>query len=171
MKLQLQRVVGLASAVVTAAVLVGSAQAGHPNDRAGALGVGGAATSHLTVVPDVFERAVARATAHAVPDVFERAVARASGDGAVLPNDRAGKLGVGGVGSGSQVAVPDVFERAVARHVATGIQPTSSPSRTAAPDGGFRWGDAAFGAAAAFGFVVLGAAALTLRQRSRVVLR
>ena len=45
--------------LAAAAVLVGAAQAEHPNDRAGALGVGGVAATQTAVVPDWIDRAVA----------------------------------------------------------------------------------------------------------------
>ena len=123
MKLQRQRMGALALTIVTAAVLVGSAQAGHPNDRAGMLGVGGVAVEQGTGAVD---------------------------DQAIRPNDRPGMLGVGGI-----EPVRDTGVRAVT---------TSSAD-------GFQWGDAAFGAAAAFGFVLLGAAgALAIRHRGRVIL-
>ncbi len=87
MKAQAQRMIGtLVLTIAAAAILVGTAQAEHPNDRAGALGVGGVWASQNVTGPDAFERAAAKAIA----------------DAAVLPNDRAGKLGVGGVESTSQ---------------------------------------------------------------------
>jgi hypothetical protein len=152
----------IAAALVAAAVLAGTAQADRPDDRARMLGVG------------------AISSAVATPDVFERAAIRAMRDGVVRPDDRPGLRGVGGIAS--VPAVPDAFERAVLR-LAMPVRPndrgglqgpgsvaTGVPSVTSVSDG-FQWSDAAFGAAAAFGFVLLaGAAALTIRHRSRVIL-
>ena len=45
------------------------------------------------------------------------------------------------------------------------------PSIRSVPDDGFQWGDAAFGAGAALGLVLLGVVAvMTIRHRSRVAL-
>jgi hypothetical protein len=160
----LQRFLGTVSAgLVVAGIVAAGAQADRPDDRAGMLGVG--AASSVVVVPDVFERAAMRAIR----------------DGAVRPDDRPGLRGIGGITSAP--AVPDAFERAVLRHE-TSVRPddlgglrgpgslvTELPSTTSASTNGFEWGDAAFGAGAAFGFVLLaGAAALTIRHRGRVIL-
>ncbi len=191
MKAQAQRMIGaLVLTLATAAVLVGAAQAEHPNDRAGVLGVGGVAATQAAVVPDWIERAVAaralmdNTQAAVAPDWIERAVARAQADRVVLPNDRAGMLGVGGIASSSQPVVPDWIERAALRAATDvrpddrgglrgpGMVPTEAPAVTTASGDGFRWGDAAFGAAGALGLVLLGMlAALTIRHRSRVILR
>ena len=189
MKAQGQRMIrALVLSLATAAVVVGTAQAENPNDRAGALGAGGIAASQTTPVPDWFERAAARAIkgntqTAVVPDWFERAAARALAHDAVLPNDRAGMLGVGGIEPSSQPAVSDAFERAVLRE-ATPVRPddrggprgpgtvlTGVPTATTASDDGFQWDDAAFGAAAVLGFALLGTvAAVTIRNRRKVIL-
>jgi hypothetical protein len=108
-----------------------------------------------------------------------------SAQAADRPDDRGGLLGVGGAqavtvapdavdravlrhaAEVAPVRVPDALDRAVFRETAALVQ----PSVTSAPDGGFEWGDAFFGAVVAL-FVVLlgGAAALTIRHRGRVSL-
>jgi hypothetical protein len=156
MKAQAQRMVGVfALTLAAAAVMAGAAQAEHPNDRAGMLGVGGVAASQTTLSPDWFERAVAR-------DV---------GDRAVIPNDRGGMLGVGGIESQAlQQSAPIVGDDRSGLY-GPGIVSAEVPSVTTASDDGFQWGDAGFGAAAALGMVLLGmAAALAIRHRSRVSL-
>jgi hypothetical protein len=144
MKAQAQRMIGaLVLTLATAAVVVGAAQAEHPNDRAGMLGVGGVAASEAA-------------------------------DQAVIPNDRGGMLGVGGIESpGLQSTPVRPDDRGGLRGpgtVSTEVA-TQMPTVTIASGDGFQWGDAAFGAAAALGFVLLGMlAALTIRHRSRVIL-
>ena len=98
MKRQAKQLVGLAVVTVASAVVfVAGAQASiRPNDRAGTLGAG--TELKTTAVPDVFERAAARA---------------AHENQAVRPDDRAGARGVGT--ERPQTAVADVFERAFAR--------------------------------------------------------
>jgi hypothetical protein len=141
------RIVGtLGTAFAAAALLAGAAQAAErPDDRGGLIGVGGAQV--VAATPDVFERAVLRsAAADPVPDLFERAVLRETGTTA-RPDDRAGMRG-------------------------PGIVSTASSSIAASVDGGFRWDDALFGAAAMLGVVLLGAAAtVTIRHRGRVIFR
>jgi hypothetical protein len=96
------------------------------------------------------------------------------------PNDRRGMLGVGGVFAGSG---PDASELAVLRDDAPvrpddrsgirgpGIAPSEAPAVTLVSAGGFQWEDAAFGAGAAFGLVlVAGLAFAAIRHRGRVVL-
>ena len=151
MKAQAQRMIGtLVLALATGAVAVGTAQADRPDDRAGMLGVGGTAVVSSTVSPDWLERAAARELAHDV----------------VLPNDRAGLLGVGAVSASTQAPASDWFERAALR--ATTAAPLGD---VPAVDDGFQWGDAAFGAGAVSGLILLAAAgALTIRHR-RPILR
>ena len=210
MKAQAQRmIVALALAVAAATALAGAAQAEHPNDRAGVLGVGGIAATQTVASPDWIERAAARALADntqtvaspdwieraaaraladntqaiASPDWIERAAARALSGDVVVPNDRRGRLGVGAVESSSQAVAPDWFERAALRGATEarpddrgglrgpGMVPTETPTVTTDTGDGFRWGDAAFGAVAALGLVLLGVlAAVTIRNRSRVIL-
>jgi hypothetical protein len=145
MKVHAQRLIGAVSLALTvSAVLAGGALADRPDDRAGMLGVGGASS------------------ALAIPDAFERAVARGIGERPVHPNDRTGMPGVGGLEAGP---VPDVIERTVLRE-ATPVRPDDVIT-----EDGFQWGDAAFGAGAAFGLVLLAAGATaTIRYRRRVVL-
>jgi hypothetical protein len=165
MKAQIQRLLGAVSVGLTVtALLAGGAQADRPDDRAGRLGVGGASSAFTPPT-----------------DVFERAAARAIGDRSIRPDEGSGLRSVGGVASVS--VVPDAFERAVLR-LETSPRPddraglhgpgsiaTQLPAATPVSADGFEWGDAAFGAAAALGFVLLaGAAALTIRQRGRVIL-
>lgn len=151
MKVQAQRMIGtLVLALATAAVAIGTAQAEGPDDRAGMLGVGAVTAAQGTVAPDWFERAAARAL---VDDV-------------VLPNDRAGLLGVGAVSNSTQAAAPDWFERGALR-ATTAVPRGDAP----AVDDGFQWGNAAFGAGAVSGLLLLAAAgALTIRHR-RPILR
>ena len=144
MKRKAQRLAGSISAgMAVAAMLAGGALADRPDDRAGMLGVGGASVSEQTV----------------------------------HPNDRAGALGVGGA---LQAAVP--VNRAVLPDSAL-VRPddrggirgpamaaASSVATTTVSGDSFRWGDAAFGALAAFGFLLLtGATMVMLRGRSRVL--
>ena len=116
MKAQAQRmIVALVVAVAAATALAGAAQAEHPNDRAGVLGVGGIAATQTIASPDWFERAAARALADATQantgqDWFERAAARAL------------------AGETQATVSPDWFERAAARALAA----TSSSRMTAA---------------------------------------
>ena len=119
----LRRMCGtLVLAFVVAAGFAGAAAAEHPNDRAGALGVGGIAAS-----------------------VAQRH--------AVIPNDRGGRLGIGAIETPAAAATPTA----------------SVPA--AASGEGFRWGDAAVGAATALGVVLLGLVGfLAARQRTRMVL-
>jgi hypothetical protein len=142
MKRQTQRSIGaLALALAAAAAVVGAAQAGHPSDRAGMLGVGGVA-------------------------------AEVAGDAAVVPNDRGGMLGVGSIESPSPVAHQRPDDRAGLHGPGMVVTAgsTQAPSVTVTNDG-FRWGDAAFGAAAALGIVLLGTLAVVfVRQRSRMML-
>lgn len=155
----IHRVLGTTGAALAGiALLAGSVLAAdRPDDRAGAIGVGGVAVA--SVPSDVVDRAVARHVAASEPtDVVERAVERRIAEIAsfergvaepVRPEDRPGTRGAG--------------PRA---------DPTESTVATE-PGDTFAWGDAAFGAAATFGLLVaLGAVAtLTLRHRGRVLAR
>jgi hypothetical protein len=149
MKVQAHRlIVALSLALAASAIVVSGAQADRPDDRAGLLGVGLASST------------VGEQPSH--------------------PNDRAGMLGVGGLTTAS---VPDAFGGAGLRHEAPvrpddrdgirgpGLVQADIPSVTAISDDGFQWGDAAFGAGAAFGLVLLAAGATaTIRYRRRVAL-
>jgi hypothetical protein len=113
------------------------------------------------------------------PDWFERAAARGQ-NVSVIPNDRAGMLGVGGIAL-SQRPAPDWFERAAlratpgpanpddrggVRESSSGTVPQSQAFRI---DDGFRWGDAALGAAAAVALLGLAiGTAATIRRRALV---
>ena len=129
-------------AIASAVVLAASAQAAtRPDDRGGMLGVG---ATQVVPQPDVFERAVQRATETAPPDVFERAVLRRSSV-QVRPDDRAGARGPGAVGT------------------------TLAPSATSA-ETGVTWSDAALGVAGMLGILLLGTAVtLTIRRRRSVL--
>jgi hypothetical protein len=145
MKAKAHRIVGLVGAgLATSVMLAGSVQAAdRPDDRGGLLGVGGAQA--VTATPDAVDRAVLRQAVETavVPDAFERAAARG-----VTP-------------------VPDALDRAVLRETGASVQQPI----TSAPDGGFEWGDAFFGAVVALFIVLLGGAtALTIRHRGRVIL-
>jgi hypothetical protein len=98
------------------------------------------------------------------------AASSAVGERPLHPNDRTGMLGVGGVSSvETPVAPVRPDDRAGIR--GPGLVPADSAAVTAISDDGFRWGDAAFGAGAAFGLVLLAAGATaTIRYRRRVVL-
>jgi hypothetical protein len=151
-------VVGLLGlAVMTAVVFVAGAQAaGRPDDRAGVRGVG--ATSQGL----------------AMPDVIERAAARAVSTKSTRPNDRAGTLGAGVSEAVTPRATLDVFERAAARaHHSRALRPndrggvlgvsvTESDARVAASSAissdGFGWSEATIGAVAAFGLILVGGA-------------
>jgi len=156
-------------ALVAAALVTGAAQAERPDDRAGALGVGSVRVSQAAV-PDVFERAVARAT------TAPRA--------AIRPDDRAGRLGVGSVSS-AEAATPDAFERAVARAtpataVATrpddraeprgpGIVFSVPPAVAEATADRFEWVDASIGAALTLAAILVGAGlGAAVRDRRRI---
>jgi hypothetical protein len=159
MKGQIHWVLGTTgAALVCVALLAGGALAAdRPDDRAGAIGVGGVAFSSMP--SDVVERAVARHGSESEPtDVLGRAVARHTADlaslergfaGPVRPDDRPGARGAG---------------------LAAGATPSTVATE---PGDRFAWGDAAFGAAATFGLLVaLGAiATLTLRHRGRALAR
>lgn len=119
------------------------------------------------------------------------ALVAASGAQADRPDDRGGPLGVGAVAPGlgaTSATAPDLIERAVARGSDASAGPssvrpddrggarpipisTSTPLIAAVPVDGFRWGDAAIGAAFASAVLLLaGALALTIRQRRRFAL-
>jgi hypothetical protein len=124
-----QLIAALTLALACSAVLVGGAQADRrPDNRAGIHGIG----SQVTDVSDVFTRAVARgaSTPVGLTDVFERAVLRHNASGPARPDDRAGLRGVG-------------TPLAAAEPVATTVS------------GGFRWADAAIGAAVALALVLM----------------
>jgi hypothetical protein len=129
----------IVAALAAAAILAGGALAQRPDDRAGAIGVGG-------TTPDAFERAVDAKVA-AAPDAVERAV------------------------NAKVAATPDAFERAVnAKLASSGVPGGTEPSASSA-SAGFQWADAALGAAATIGLLMLGLALLaTVRRRTRVIL-
>jgi hypothetical protein len=159
MKGRIHRIVGTTGAALAGIALLagGALAADRPNDRAGALGVGGIAFS--SVPSDVVDRAVARHIAASEPtDVVERAVERRIAEMASLQRGVAGPVR------------PD--DRPGARGAGPAAVPTPSTVATV-PGDTFAWGDAAFGAAATFVLLVaLGAGAtLTFRHRGRVLAR
>ena len=158
MKGRIHRVLGTTGAVLAGvALLAGGVQAAErPNDRAGAIGVGGVTAS---VPSDVVDRAVARMVPASAPtDVFERAVKRGIAETAVLGPDSTGPVR------------PDDRPGAHGAGLPAGATPSTVATEPGDP---FAWGDAAFGAAATFGLLVaLGAVAtLTLRYRGRALAR
>jgi hypothetical protein len=87
------------------------------------------------------------------------------------PNDQAGVLGVGGVSSVEVEAVIPVRPDDRGGVRGPGPEAAEMPSVTTFSDDGFQWGDAAFGAGAAFSLVLLTAGAMaTIRHRRRVAL-
>ena len=133
-----------AAAFGAAAILVSSAVAGvRPDDRSGPLGVGG--TSEEQIAP-------------------------------VRPDDRGAPIGVGALAAPVSVAATGIVAfktipvRPDDRHAARGPGVFfTAPTHVAAPDV-FQLDDAALGAVATFGAVLLAAAAaFTLRRRSRPV--
>jgi hypothetical protein len=133
----------LALGCAAAAVLVGGAQAAHPDDRAGSHGA-----ASVGVAPDLVERAVARLQAQGVsaPDLIERALLRQTA-ATPRPDDRAGVRTISPIEPG-QLAV-----------VSTGA------------DSGFHWNEAGIGAGTAL-ILVFGAGLMLAQfRRHRPVLR
>jgi hypothetical protein len=129
---------------VLAPIAGATSQSGRPDDRAGLIGVG-AAQTEAQPTPDLIERAAARIVS-AQPDLIERAALRSTAQ-SLRPDDRAGARGRGALTAVSLTAVP----------------------RT---DDGFAWNDAAVGAVAMLGIVLLGAAAtFAIRRREHLALR
>jgi hypothetical protein len=164
---QAQSVGLLVLAVMTAVVFVAGAEAaGRPDDRAGMHGVG---TNNQRL---------------AMPDVIERAAARAVSTQTIRPNDRAGTFGVGVSEAVTPRVTPDVFERATARaHQSRALRPDDrggvlgirvsesdtgvvAGSAISSASSGFGWGQAMFGAAAAFGLILVGGA---IGRRSKTI--
>jgi hypothetical protein len=132
----------LALGCAAATVLVGGAQAAHPDDRAGPHGAGS-----VGIAPDLVERAVARLQAHAAaaPDLIERAVLRQAASTA-RPDDRAGVRTISPI-EPRQLAV-----------VSTGGA------------SGFHWNDAGIGAGTALILVFGAGLVLAQLRRHRPVL-
>ena len=143
-----RQITTLAAALASVALITSGAQAAErPDDRGGMIGVG--STQGVAVAPDAFERAVGRSTVGVpVPDAFERAAARAlAGDVNVRPDDRASARGPGA------------------------LTPTAVSTSTGSLDESFASDEAALGAVAGFGLLVLGTLALLTFRRRRMILR
>lgn len=132
----------LALGCAAAAVLVGGAQAAHPDDRAGLHGAGS-----ITVAPDLVERAVARLHAQAVaaPDLIERAVLRQTA-ATRRPDDRAGVRTI------------------------SPIEPAQLAFVSTDGDSGFHWNDAGIGAGTALILALAAGLVLVQFRRRRPVL-
>jgi hypothetical protein len=89
------------------------------------------------------------------------------GDRVVIPNDRGGLLGVGSIEAQALAGMPaQPDDRGGLRR--SGAAVTEAQSVKAPAGDGFQWADAAFGAAAALGIVLLGIAGVGALRRAEV---